>query len=119
MRTDMISPPASPACGPLPSDMGMITVDSADLAADCVQGVEMSATGERNADRKSAAGPDDAGDVETRRSRQCALWSRDDVPLLQSSLVCPLSLPALRALRVPTCVNTLVLDAPVLGLMVC
>ena len=95
MRTDMISPPASPACGPLPSDMGMMTVDSADLAADRGKGVEMSATGERNADCKS--GPDDAGDVETRRSRKCALWSRDDVPLLQSSLVCPLSLPAVRA----------------------
>ena len=101
--------------------MGMMTVDSADLAADRGKGVEMSATGERNADRKSAAGPDDAGDVETRRSRKCALWSRDDVPLLQSSLVCPLSLPAVRAsaLRAPTRVNMLVLNAPVLGLMVC
>ena len=99
MRTDMISPPASPVCGPLPSEIGMITVDSSDMAADHGKGVEVevSATGERNVDRKSAAGLGDAGDVDKRRPRQCALWSKDDVPLLQSSLVCPLSLPAVRA----------------------
>ena len=77
----------------------MITVDSSDMAADHGKGVEVevSATGERNVDRKSAAGLGDAGDVDKRRPRQCALWSKDDVPLLQSSLVCPLSLPAVRA----------------------